>query len=148
MLQTGNGQCLFVDELSGDFRANLTPIQVKACDSSAGQQWDIITSGKHDNVPGAMLIVSSLVSKFRASSCAFTVSNFALRKTQACANFDGRRAAGNQVLLFSCGGRGDGCMYNISKPDTRESNVACSWPSDQLSALSIFRECWPTVSDP
>ncbi len=28
--------------------------------------------------------------------------------TQACANFDPRRAAGNQVLLFSCGGRADG----------------------------------------
>jgi hypothetical protein len=28
--------------------------------------------------------------------------------TQACMNFDPRRAAGNQVLLFSCGGRADG----------------------------------------
>jgi hypothetical protein len=48
--------------LSGDFRANLTPIQVAACDSGLGQQWDVITSGKHDNVAGAMLVVSSLVS--------------------------------------------------------------------------------------
>lgn len=28
--------------------------------------------------------------------------------TQACFNFDSRRPAGNQVLLFSCGGRADG----------------------------------------
>ncbi|KIX94489.1 uncharacterized protein Z520_09875 [Fonsecaea multimorphosa CBS 102226] len=87
-IKTSDGQCLFVDELSGDFRANLTPIQVGACNGSIAQQWDIITAGKHDNVPGSMLIVSTL--------------------TQACFNFDPRRAAGNQVLLFSCGGRADG----------------------------------------
>jgi hypothetical protein len=28
--------------------------------------------------------------------------------TQACFNFDPRRPAGNQVLLFSCGGRAGG----------------------------------------
>jgi hypothetical protein len=28
--------------------------------------------------------------------------------TNGCLNFDPRRAAGNQVLLFSCGGRADG----------------------------------------
>ncbi|KIW31843.1 uncharacterized protein PV07_03436 [Cladophialophora immunda] len=87
-IKTSDGQCLFVDELSGDFRANLTPIQVAACNGSTGQQWDIITAGKHDDQPGTMLIVSTL--------------------TQACFNFDPRRAAGNQVLLFSCGGRADG----------------------------------------
>jgi hypothetical protein len=77
-----------VDKLSGDFRENLTPIQVGACGSTGGQGWDIITSGKHINVAQSMLIVSTL--------------------TEACANFDPRRAAGNQVNLFSCGGRGDG----------------------------------------
>ncbi|OAP60872.1 hypothetical protein AYL99_05874 [Fonsecaea erecta] len=87
-IKTSDGQCLFVDELSGDFRANLTPIQVGACNGSIAQQWDIITAGKHDNQPGSMLIVSAF--------------------TQACFNFDPRRAAGNQVLLFSCGGRADG----------------------------------------
>jgi hypothetical protein len=50
-----------VDELSGDFRANLTPIQIKACDGSAGQKWDIITKGVHNDQPGEMLVVSSLV---------------------------------------------------------------------------------------
>ena len=60
--QSSDGQCLFVDELSGDFRANLTPIQVAACDGSAGQSWDVITAGKHDDQPGTMLIVSTLVS--------------------------------------------------------------------------------------
>ncbi|KIV85023.1 hypothetical protein PV11_00761 [Exophiala sideris] len=87
-IKASGGQCLFVDELSGDFRANLTPIQVGDCDGSEGQSWDIITAGVHDNQPGTMLLVSTL--------------------TQACFNFDPRRAAGNQVLLFSCGGRADG----------------------------------------
>ncbi|MCJ1266977.1 hypothetical protein MMC22_006862 [Lobaria immixta] len=87
-IKTSDGQCLFVDKLSGDFRANLTPVQVLACDDSDGQKWDIITSGQHNNQAGTILVVSTL--------------------TQACLNFDPRRAAGNQVLLFSCGGRADG----------------------------------------
>ncbi|OAA61915.1 Ricin B-related lectin [Niveomyces insectorum RCEF 264] len=91
-ITTADGQrCLFVDPLSGDFRANLTPIQLAACDDAtpAGQGWDVITAGKHiDASDNAMLVVSTL--------------------TQACFNVDPRRAAGNQVLLFSCGGRADG----------------------------------------
>ncbi|KIJ50745.1 hypothetical protein M422DRAFT_159267 [Sphaerobolus stellatus SS14] len=87
-IKAPNGQCLFVDPTSGDFRENLIPIQTASCDGSAAQQWDVITEGKHNNVPGTALIVSSL--------------------TQGCLNFDPRRAAGNQVLLFSCGGRADG----------------------------------------
>ena len=86
--QTGSGQCLFVDELSGDFRENLTPVQAAACDGSAGQTWDVLTTGKHNDKPGNALIVSG--------------------KTNACLNFDPRRAAGDQVILFSCGGRADG----------------------------------------
>ncbi|KAF2497064.1 hypothetical protein BU16DRAFT_560377 [Lophium mytilinum] len=87
-ITTTTGLCLSVDELSGDFRANLTPVPAAACDGSAGQSWDIITAGKHNDQPGTMIVVSTL--------------------TQACLNFDPRRAAGNQVLLFSCGGRADG----------------------------------------
>jgi hypothetical protein len=90
-MQTSDGRCLFVDKLSGDFRANLTPVQVAACGSTGGQGWDIITAGKHINVAGSMLIVST--------------------ETQACFNFDPRRAAGNQVNLFSCGGRADGGRF-------------------------------------
>lgn len=30
------------------------------------------------------------------------------QQTNACLNFDSRRRAGNQVVLFSCGGRADG----------------------------------------
>ncbi|KAK0623662.1 hypothetical protein B0T14DRAFT_536513 [Immersiella caudata] len=86
-IKTSDGRCL-VDKLSGDFRANLTPIQVAACGSTDGQGWDIITEGTHISGNSVMLVVSTL--------------------TQACLNFDGRRAAGNQVLLFSCGGRADG----------------------------------------
>ncbi|KAH8178748.1 Ricin B lectin [Sarocladium implicatum] len=87
-ITTSNGKCLSVDELSGDFRANLTPVQVVDCGTTNGEGWDVITSGKHNNVDGQILVVSTL--------------------TQACLNFDARRAAGNQVLLFSCGGRADG----------------------------------------
>ncbi|KAI1306591.1 hypothetical protein F5Y03DRAFT_134801 [Xylaria venustula] len=88
LIKTADDRCLFVDELSGDFRANLTPIQIADCGSTDGQEWDIITSGKHNNAADSMLIVSTL--------------------TNACFNFDPRRAAGNQVILFSCGGRADG----------------------------------------
>ncbi|EMR71967.1 putative ricin-type beta-trefoil lectin domain-containing protein [Eutypa lata UCREL1] len=81
-------KCLFVDKLSGDFRANLTPIQVADCDSTDGQGWDIIVKGKHNDVEDSMIVVSTL--------------------TGACFNFDPRRPAGSQVFLFSCGGRADG----------------------------------------
>ncbi|PNP39960.1 hypothetical protein TGAMA5MH_08226 [Trichoderma gamsii] len=87
-IKTSDGKCLSVDPLSGDFRANLTPIQITDCGSAQGQGWDVITSGVHNDQKGEALIVSTL--------------------TQACFNFDPRRAAGNQVLLFSCGGRADG----------------------------------------
>jgi len=87
-IKTSDGRCLFVDKFSGDFRVNLTPIQVATCGSTQGQGWDIITKGTHISGSNVMLIVSTL--------------------TQACFNFDPRRAAGNQVLLFSCGGRADG----------------------------------------
>ncbi|EHK21414.1 uncharacterized protein TRIVIDRAFT_125871, partial [Trichoderma virens Gv29-8] len=87
-IKTSDGKCLSVDPLSGDFRANLTPIQITDCGSKDGQGWDVITSGVHNDQKGEALIVSTL--------------------TQACFNFDPRRAAGNQVLLFSCGGRADG----------------------------------------
>jgi len=36
-----------------------------------------------------------------------TILTFSFQ-TNACLNFDPRRAAGNQVILFSCGGRADG----------------------------------------
>ncbi|KAI1423559.1 hypothetical protein F5Y12DRAFT_525116 [Xylaria sp. FL1777] len=88
LIKTADGRCLFVDELSGDFRANLTPIQIAECGSTDGQEWDIITNGKHINAADSMLVVSTL--------------------TNACFNFDPRRQAGNQVILFSCGGRADG----------------------------------------
>ncbi|EGR50186.1 uncharacterized protein TRIREDRAFT_120980 [Trichoderma reesei QM6a] len=87
-IKTSDGKCLSVDPLSGDFRANLTPIQITDCGSAQGQGWDVITAGVHNDQKGQALIVSTL--------------------TQACFNFDPRRAAGNQVLLFSCGGRADG----------------------------------------
>ncbi|KAF1984198.1 hypothetical protein K402DRAFT_296414, partial [Aulographum hederae CBS 113979] len=91
-IKTPDGQCLTVDRLSGDFRANLTPVLATPCGAngtaSQNQLWDVITRGKHNNVPKTILVVSTL--------------------TQACLNFDPRRAAGETVNLFSCGGRADG----------------------------------------
>jgi hypothetical protein len=74
----------------------LTPIQVADCGSTDGQGWDIITAGKHIEGDNVMLIVSTL--------------------TQACFNFDPRRQPGNQVLLFSCGGRADGGKSFLGAP--------------------------------
>ncbi|KAK6342975.1 hypothetical protein TWF718_008353 [Orbilia javanica] len=93
-ITTGDGKCLFVDPLSGDFRANLLPVQIKDCDGSDGQKWDIITAGKHNDREGAMLVVSAL--------------------TQGCLNYDPRRQPGDQVNIFSCGGRaaGEGTVTN------------------------------------
>ncbi|GKT54136.1 ricin-type beta-trefoil lectin domain-containing protein [Colletotrichum tofieldiae] len=96
-IKTADGRCLFVDKLSGDFRANLTPIRVADCGAKDGQGWDVITAGKHNDQSNTMLIVSTLGT--------FLTEN---DQTQACFNFDPRRAAGNQVNLFSCGGRAAG----------------------------------------
>jgi hypothetical protein len=58
--------------------------------------------------------------------------------TQACLNFDGRRAAGNQVLLFSCGGRADG---GESLPLSRLCAVLTPhrWRRHRLSDLRVRR---------
>lgn len=61
-IKTADGKCLFVDKLSGDFRANLTPIQVAQCGTKDGEGWDVITAGKHNDQAGSALIVSTLVS--------------------------------------------------------------------------------------
>lgn len=57
-----NGQCLTVNANSGDNRENLIPVTIQDCDGDAGQQWDVITAGVHNNVPGTALFVSTLVS--------------------------------------------------------------------------------------
>jgi hypothetical protein len=87
-IKSSDGQCLDIDPTAGDFRENLIPITLQPCDGSAGQQWDFITAGIHNNVANSTLIVSSL--------------------TQGCMNFDPRRAAGDTTIIFSCGGRADG----------------------------------------
>ena len=60
--------------LSGDFRANLNPIEVGECDGSTGQAWDIITAGKHNNVANSMLIVNTLVRRW--TPLLYSFSNF------------------------------------------------------------------------
>ncbi|KAI0155798.1 hypothetical protein BJ166DRAFT_342084 [Pestalotiopsis sp. NC0098] len=87
-IKTSKGKCLFVDALSGDSAANLTPIQVAACGATDGQGFDVITQGKHNDAAGSILIVSTL--------------------TQACFTFDPSLATSKQVMLYSCGGVSDG----------------------------------------
>jgi hypothetical protein len=87
-IKSADGQCLFIDPTAGDFRENLIPVALKPCDGSPNEKFDFITAGKHNNAPNSTLVVSTL--------------------TQGCLNFDSRRAAGDTVILFSCGGRADG----------------------------------------
>lgn len=88
-ITTSDGKCLFIDKLGGDFRANLAPVQIVDCGSQAdGLGFDVITAGKHNDQKGQALVVST--------------------STQACLNFDDRRQPGDQVIMFSCGGRADG----------------------------------------
>ena len=87
-IRAPNGQCLFVDPTAGDFRENLIPVSLVDCSGTPNERWDVITAGKHNNAKGAALIVSTLMN--------------------GCISFDGRRAQGDTVTMFSCGGRGDG----------------------------------------
>ncbi|KEF61113.1 uncharacterized protein A1O9_02678 [Exophiala aquamarina CBS 119918] len=116
--RTSDGKCLFVDQLSGDFRANLTPVQIGECDGDAGMVWDVITAGKHNDQPGTMLIVNAF--------------------TGACLNFDPRRAAGNQVILFSCGGRADGGELLILHDDTAHINNHESCEGGAVTNSQLF----------
>ncbi|KAL8660694.1 MAG: hypothetical protein Q9202_006308 [Teloschistes flavicans] len=88
-IKTSSGQCLSIDPTAGDFRQNLIPVAVKDCSGDEGQKWDVLTQAKHlEAGSGGALVVSGA--------------------TQGCLNFDPRRAANDQVILFSCGGRADG----------------------------------------
>lgn len=86
-IRSSGGDCLSVDPTAGDFRQNLIPVAIAPCDGSPNQQFDIVTAGVHNNGDaGDALIVSSLMG--------------------GCISFDPRRAAGDTVTIFSCGGRG------------------------------------------
>lgn len=87
-IKAPNGACLFIDPTAGDFRQETIPIALKPCDGSPNEKWDFLTSGKHVSGANVTLVVSSLV--------------------QGCLNVDDRRAVGDRVILFSCGGRADG----------------------------------------
>ena len=60
-IKSSDGQCLFVDPTAGDFRENLIPVTLKACDGSTEQQFDLITKGKHNQEEGSVLVVSAAV---------------------------------------------------------------------------------------
>ncbi|KAL9017254.1 MAG: hypothetical protein Q9185_005419 [Variospora sp. 1 TL-2023] len=113
-IKTNDGRCLSVDPAAGDFRQNLIPVQVQACSGGEGEKWDIITEGEHIEQDGAMLV------------------------TQGCLNFDPRRAAGDQVILFSCGGRADG---GGKVTDSQEYAFDQGSASQQLSPLSEDGVC-------
>lgn len=88
-IRAPNGQCLSVDPTAGDFRQNLIPVALAECNNTPNQQFDIVTKGKHnDGKDKGALVVSSL--------------------TNGCVSTDGRRADGDTVTLFSCGGRAAG----------------------------------------
>ncbi|KAF7295440.1 hypothetical protein MIND_01083800 [Mycena indigotica] len=110
-IKASNGLCWSVDPESGDFRSNLTPVTLVECNGSPNQKWDVITEGKHTNTPGKAIVVSSL--------------------TNACLNFDSRRPAGNQVLLFSCGGRADGGGEITDSQQFNFRGVAGAFPLSQ-----------------
>ncbi|KAL9007378.1 MAG: hypothetical protein Q9173_007336, partial [Seirophora scorigena] len=46
-VKTSDGRCLTIDPAAGDFRQNLIPVQLQACQGGEGQQWDVITKGQH-----------------------------------------------------------------------------------------------------
>ncbi|KAL8837241.1 MAG: hypothetical protein Q9170_002614 [Blastenia crenularia] len=118
-IKTSSGQCLSIDPTAGDFRENLIPVQVVACGSGGdGEKWDIVTKGKHIDTEGAMLAVSTV--------------------TNGCLNFDPRRAAGDQVILFSCGGRADG---GGDVTNSQEFTFKDGETSLQLSPISDAGTC-------
>ncbi|KAL8706787.1 MAG: hypothetical protein Q9201_000213 [Fulgogasparrea decipioides] len=120
-IKSNDGQCLFIDPTAGDFRQNLIPVQLQGCSGAAGEKWDIITNGKHIDKEGAMLAVS----------------------TVGCLNFDPRRAAGDTVVLFSCGGRADGVHFVVEGQvtDSQEFAFKAGETSLQLTPSNAEGTC-------
>jgi hypothetical protein len=87
-IRSSTNLCLTINPTAGDFREELIPVTLASCSGSSAQNFNFITAGKHINVSNSTLIVSSLMN--------------------GCLNFDPRRAAGDTVIIFSCGGRADG----------------------------------------
>jgi hypothetical protein len=97
-IKSADGKCLSINPLGGDPRQNLIPVDVKACDGSAGQQFDIITAGKHNDQAGTMLVVSALVSCPIQTPCPRTNSGFLARLKAASTLI----LAALRVIRFSC----------------------------------------------
>lgn len=61
-------------------------------------------------------------------------SNLTYPQTQACLNFDTRRKPGDQVNLFSCGGRADGGMYSLFLLPHERSLIICLAEGEQVDS--------------
>lgn len=120
---TGGDICLSVDPTAGDFRQNLIPVAVAPCDGLANQKFDLVSSGIHNNGDaGAVLVVSAL--------------------TGGCISFDPRRQPGDEVTIFSCGGRAGGGKFSLPFPFTtvgRETLIRCRGQDGQCAADSLRR---------
>lgn len=119
-IKSSTGKCLFIDPLAGDFRQNLIPIKVQTCTGSANEKFDFITKGVHNNVANSTLVVSSL--------------------TNGCLNFDSRRAAGDTVIMFSCGGRaaGEGLVTDSQLFGFGGGNSIVLAPENGKDAICMF----------
>lgn len=107
-IQSPDGRCLFIDPTAGDFRENLIPVSLVPCAGTPNEKFDIITAGKHNNAENSALIVSSLVSSMCSIVYGSEVGMLIPLQTNGCISFDSRRAQGDTVNIFSCGGRADG----------------------------------------
>lgn len=142
--QTSDGQCLFVDPTSGDFRENLTPVQTAACNGSTSQQWDVITAGIHNNVPGAALIVSTLVRIFVLSTINNTSTHATLKNRLMRASTS--IPVVQRVIKFCCSPveveRTAVHTFSISLlKSTRLMLNFCRWSCDKLSVVQLRRWC-------
>ncbi|EOO00637.1 putative iron-sulfur protein [Phaeoacremonium minimum UCRPA7] len=123
-IRAPNGQCLFVDPTAGDFRENLIPVALVDCGGTPNEKWDVITAGKHNNAADSAIIVSSLM--------------------QGCISFDGRRAEGDTVTMFSWelsfafAPVSEGNKTCILPDEASERLVSGPCPTDGAQLFSIF----------
>ncbi|KAH7050371.1 hypothetical protein BKA62DRAFT_739166 [Auriculariales sp. MPI-PUGE-AT-0066] len=105
-IKTASGQCLTIDENSGDFRRNLMILKEAPCTGAATQQFDFITKGLHNDKAGTTLVVSTAFFN--------------------CLSFDDRKADNLKAHMFSCGGRADGSGQITDSQQFEFTNIKAS----------------------